>query len=185
MLIRLHVLFASSKPLSTDGMVARGTKSQVVHLISADGPRHHTLPVCVDYHQIVHCSTDCCIVKETDIRIASASFLDSPHHNVSTHRARFRGRQLVARLGPYRYRVPPLERKQHHDKWNGFTNRPEHHTRVAWDQLCEREWNIWFSIWNAVDVSMYVERYPSRTGWQLTAQQAAVCQHRKTEQIGP
>lgn len=50
------------------GMVARGTWSQVVHPISADVPRHRTLPVCVDYHQIAHCSTGCCSIEEKDIR---------------------------------------------------------------------------------------------------------------------
>jgi hypothetical protein len=47
-----------------------------VHPISADVPRHRTLLDCVDYHQIVHCFTGRCIVKEEkDIRIASAPLL--------------------------------------------------------------------------------------------------------------
>jgi hypothetical protein len=42
------------RALASNGMVARGSRSQVPYPISADGPRHRTLPVCVDYHQSVH-----------------------------------------------------------------------------------------------------------------------------------
>jgi hypothetical protein len=45
-----------------------------VRPISADVPRHRTLPLCVDYYLIVHCSqTAGCIAEEKDLCIASPS----------------------------------------------------------------------------------------------------------------
>jgi hypothetical protein len=47
-----------------------------VRPISADGPRHRTLLVCIDYHLIVHCNYGLLHCKEKDIRIASTSPFD-------------------------------------------------------------------------------------------------------------
>jgi hypothetical protein len=110
--------------------------AQVVHLISADGPPP---PRAAGLHRLhirlLHCSSDrCTATKEKDIRTAS-TFLASFRHHVPIYRAHFRGRDLVARLRPYRYCVPRLERKQHPHKWHSVGHRPAYQARIARHQL--------------------------------------------------
>lgn len=155
-----------------------------MHPISADGPRHRPLSDCFDYHLIVHCYYGLLLCKREgpSHRFDIASCSPSRHH-VSIYRACVRGRLLVSRFGPYRYRLSRLERKQHPHKRNGFGHRPKHSAWIARYQL--RQWHIWFPIWHAMDVSMYVLTLSHVAKNNiLTTQKAAVCQCHITEQNG-
>jgi hypothetical protein len=110
--------------------------TRVVRPISADVPRHRTLPVCVDHCLTVYYySADRCIAKREGHSHCSHFAVGSARHHVPIHRARFCRRQLVARLGPHSHCVPRMERKQHPHQRNHVGHGPRYQARIAWNQL--------------------------------------------------